>query len=84
MTDDPDAYFEGSTGDEAGVTQHDRAWAYTHKTPALVTCAEPRCIHSILTWHADLPARMFQGTRGAAWPKCPERHRVKIIDVLRD
>jgi hypothetical protein len=81
MTDDPNAGF---TGDEAGVTLSDRAWAFTHGTPVLVTCADPRCIHSILTWYDELPPSAYQGTRKAPWPKCPERHRVKIIDVLRD
>jgi hypothetical protein len=66
------------TGD-ALLTDGARAMLLSRPTPALFTCENSRCAHSLLTWQAELPAQAWDSAR--SWPKCPERHRARLVDV---
>lgn len=80
MTDDnPNAYFEGLTGDEMGVSEGARTILLCQKTPAVFACGDSRCLYSMVTWGAELPSVRWGTAR--AWPKCPENHRARLVDV---
>jgi len=71
--------WDGLTG-EAVLTSGARIVLLCQKTPAIFTCGDPRCAHSVITWEAELPS--FTDDTPRAWPKCPERHRAKFVAPL--
>jgi hypothetical protein len=77
--DNPSAYFEGLTGGEMGVSGGARVILLCQKTPAVFTCGDTRCPYSLQTWEAELPSVTWGTAR--AWPKCPEKHRARLVDV---
>jgi hypothetical protein len=56
------------------LTDVARATLLESSTRMLVTCGDPRCIHSLITWEADVPG--VSVNRG--WPQCPEKHRISL------